>query len=113
VSPWVGWRYRLARRRWPLVAAALLALVTLAAILVGLDVGGLRSRLAGRSGAPLRVVRLAVLPFANVSGDADQEYLSDGLTTEMIALLGRLHPESLRVIARTTAMSPKDWITIT
>ena len=48
-----------------------------------------------------------MLPFANVSGDAEQEYLSDGLTTEMIALLGRLHPESLRVIARTTAMSYK------
>jgi len=74
---------------------------------VGLDVGGLRSRLVGRMGIPARVVRLAVLPFANVSGDAEQEYLSDGLTTEMIALLGRLHPETLRVIARTTAMSYK------
>ncbi len=107
VSPWVGLRYRLTHGRWPVIAAALLALVLLAGLLVGLDVGGLRSSLAGRMGLPARIVRLAVLPFANVSGDAEQEYLSDGLTTEMIALLGRLHPETLRVIARTTAMSYK------
>jgi TolB-like protein/Flp pilus assembly protein TadD len=61
----------------------------------------------GRPATAARVIRLAVLPFANVSGDAEQEYLSDGLTTEMIALLGRLHPESLQVIARTTAMRYK------
>jgi TolB-like protein len=84
-----------------------LAFLIVAGILVGLDVGGLRSRMAGRMGIPARVVRLAVLPFANVSGNVEQEYLSDGLTTEMIALLGRLHPETLRVIARTTAMSYK------
>jgi TolB-like protein/Tfp pilus assembly protein PilF len=58
-------------------------------------------------GSAARVVRLAVLPFANVSGDAEQEYLSDGLTTEMIALLGRLQPERLQVIARTTSMRYK------
>jgi len=109
VSPWVGWRYRLTRRRWPMMAAAVLLLAIAATLPAALDVGGVRSRLTGggpRAGAPAaaRVIRLAVLPFANVSGDAEQEYLSDGLTTEMIALLGRLHPETLQVIARTTAM---------
>jgi eukaryotic-like serine/threonine-protein kinase len=107
VSPWVGWRYRLTRSRWPMIAAALLALILLAGILLGLDVGGLRGRLAGKMGIPARVVRLAVLPFANVSGDAEQEYLSDGLTTEMIAVLGRLHPGTLSVIARTSVMQFK------
>ncbi len=107
VSPWVGWRYRLTHSRWPIIAAAALALPIVAGILITLDVGGLRDRIAGRMGIPARVVRLAVLPFANVSGDAEQEYLSDGLTTEMIAVLGRLHPETLRVIARTTAMRYK------
>jgi serine/threonine-protein kinase len=113
VSPWLGWRYRLTRRRWPMIAAAAtLALAIVAALLAAFDVGGVRSRLTGgvpRAGtsAAARVIRLAVLPFANVSGDTEQDYLSDGLTTEMIALLGRLHPETLRVIARTTAMHYK------
>jgi len=52
-------------------------------------------------------IKLAVLPFANLTGDPDQEYLSDGLTQEMITLLGRLHPESLGVIARTSVMRYK------
>ncbi|HUJ41849.1 MAG TPA: tetratricopeptide repeat protein [Candidatus Acidoferrales bacterium] len=56
-------------------------------------------------GAASRRSRLLVLPFANLSGDAQQEYLSDGLTEEMIARLARLEPERLGVIARTTAMS--------
>jgi len=51
--------------------------------------------------------RLLVLPFANLSGDAQQEYLSDGLTEEMITLLARLQPGRLGVIARTTALSYK------
>jgi TolB-like protein/Tfp pilus assembly protein PilF len=50
--------------------------------------------------------RLAVLPFANLTGDDQQEYLSDGLTEEMIAELGRL-PE-LGVIARTSVMRFKN-----
>ena len=52
-------------------------------------------------------VKLAVLPFANLSGDPEQDYLSDGLTQEMIAQLGRLHPQSLSVIARTSVMRYK------
>ncbi len=51
---------------------------------------------------------LAVLPFQNLSGDPDQEYFSDGLTEEMITQLGRMHPERLGVIARTSAMQYKN-----
>ena len=47
---------------------------------------------------------LAVLPFDNLTGDAAQEYFSDGLTEEMITQLGRLNPKSLGVIARTSVM---------
>ena len=52
-------------------------------------------------------IMLAVLPFENLTGDPRQEYLSDGLTEEMITQLGRMHPERLGVIARTSAMQYK------
>jgi TolB-like protein/Tfp pilus assembly protein PilF len=108
-AAWSTWRVMLRRRRRLLLSAAAgaLALLIIAAVLFGLNVGGLRSRLTGGAAVSARVVRLAVLPFANLSGSPNQEYLSDGLTTEMIALLGRLHPETLQVIARTTAMRYK------
>lgn len=56
--------------------------------------------------APEKIM-LAVLPFENLSGDKKQEYLSDGLTEELITQLGRLNPERLGVIARTSAMQYK------
>ena len=49
-------------------------------------------------------IKLAVLPFKNISADPEQEYFSDGMTEEMIAELGRMQPERLGVIARTSAM---------
>ena len=54
-----------------------------------------------------RRIMLAVLPFENLSGEGDQEYFSDGLTDEMIAQLGRINPQRLGVIARTSAMKYK------
>ncbi len=89
--------------RW-LAAAGLVALVAIAALL---DLGGVRSFLWSRVGTPVHAVTLAVLPFENRTGDPDQEYFSDGMTDEMIAQLGRLHPEGLRVIARTSVMPYK------
>ncbi len=50
---------------------------------------------------------LAVLPFENLSGDPSEDFFSDGLTEEMILQLGRLHPERLGVIARTSIMQYK------
>jgi TolB-like protein/DNA-binding winged helix-turn-helix (wHTH) protein len=52
-------------------------------------------------------VMLAVLPFQNLTGDPEQEYFADGLTEEMIMQLGRLRPEQLGVIARTSVMGYK------
>jgi len=51
---------------------------------------------------------LLVLPFQNLSGDAEQEYLSDGLTEELITQVGRLNLERVGVIARTSSMAYKD-----
>ncbi len=79
--------------------------VAIAALVAILAVGGgLWWKTKGGTGAGKR---LAVLPFENLSGDPEQEYLSDGLTQEMIAQLGRLHPASLSVIARTSVMQYK------
>ena len=50
---------------------------------------------------------LAVLPFENLSGDTEQEYFNDGLTEEMVVQLGRLRPDKLGVIGRTTMMQYK------
>ena len=52
-------------------------------------------------------IMLAVLPFQNLTGDPDKEYLADGLTEGTISLLGRLNPERLGVIARTSVMGYK------
>ena len=51
---------------------------------------------------------LAVLPFQNLTGDAGQDYFSDGLTEEMITQLGSLNPHHLGVIARTSVMHYKN-----
>jgi serine/threonine protein kinase/Tfp pilus assembly protein PilF len=48
---------------------------------------------------------LAVLPFANVSGDPNSEYLSDGITESIINSLSQL--SNLRVMARTTVFRYK------
>jgi len=67
----------------------------------------------GRSEFPARPVHsggrvmLAVLPFENLTGDAGQEYFSDGMTEEMITQLGSLDPDQMGVIARTSVMHYK------
>jgi TolB-like protein/DNA-binding winged helix-turn-helix (wHTH) protein/tetratricopeptide (TPR) repeat protein len=57
--------------------------------------------------APSGRIMMAVLPFQNLTGDPEQEYLTDGLTEETIARLGKLEPERLGVIARTSVMGYK------
>jgi TolB-like protein/DNA-binding winged helix-turn-helix (wHTH) protein len=52
-------------------------------------------------------IMLAVLPFENLTGDPNKEYLADGLTEETISQLGRLNPNRLGVIARTSVMGYK------
>ncbi len=63
------------------------------------------SELAGVKFAPAPDRSIAVLPFADMSPDKDQEYLSDGLSEELLNLLAKV-PE-LRVASRTSAFSFK------
>lgn len=60
--------------------------------------------------APVGPIRIAVLPFTNLTGDPQQEYLADGMTEEMIAVIGGLSPGRLDVIARTSAMHYKNTV---
>jgi len=49
--------------------------------------------------------RVAVLPFANLSPDPNDEYFADGMTEELIDRLAQV--KALKVIARTSVMSYK------
>jgi adenylate cyclase len=54
---------------------------------------------------PLDRTRIAVLPFANISPDPNDEYFADGLTEELIANLSLV--PGLKVIARTSVLGYK------
>lgn len=77
------------RGRWRIAAAAV-ALAAVAAIFVGLRSYGFGSGIDS----------VAVLPFENVGGDPDTEYLSEGLTNHLINRLSRL--PHLKVIGRAS-----------
>ena len=53
-----------------------------------------------------QIESLAVLPFANLSGDSQQEYLADGMTDFLITDLGQIHTLQ-RIISRTSVMHYK------
>jgi TolB-like protein/DNA-binding winged helix-turn-helix (wHTH) protein/Tfp pilus assembly protein PilF len=83
--------------------------LALAAVIVLIGCGWLlRSRLSYPSQPPVKRATLAVLPFQNLTGDASQDYVSDGLTEEMITQLGNVDPRQLGVIARTSVMHYKN-----
>lgn len=50
---------------------------------------------------------VAVLPFVNLTGDSQQEYFAEGLTEETIAVIGKVNPKRMNVIARTSSMAYK------
>jgi TolB-like protein/tetratricopeptide (TPR) repeat protein len=62
-----------------------------------------------RAAAPVPPrLRLAVLPFSNLSGDGGQEYFTDGLTEDMIAQLGQMCRGRIGIIARSSCMTFRD-----
>jgi len=63
--------------------------------------GDLRRAVASSFGSG--IPSIAVLPFANLSGDPQQEYFTDGLTTDVITELGRFR--EFRVISHFTSQA--------
>ena len=98
------WRYR---RHVVLFGAGLAVLFVL---VLALKVGTIRDlsrKLISARTTPTRIQSLAVLPFENLTGSEKQEYLSDGLTEEIITEVARMDPTRLGVIARTSVMKFK------
>lgn len=86
----------------PLIERAPLARIRRGVLFVGAILGiGLVATWGTRHYASRsRIQSLAVLPFENVSQEAEAEYLSDGLTESLIEQMSRV--PSLRVMARST-----------
>ena len=85
----------------------LVGAIGVVAVLVGLNVRGVRQRLFAHTphqGGP-QIRSLAVLPIENLSGDLSQNFLADGMTEELITELGK--SSALRVISRTSVMQYK------
>jgi DNA-binding winged helix-turn-helix (wHTH) protein len=81
--------------RWWLLAG--LGSAVAAVVLLGSNAGGLRDRILRQPGfKPIQ--SLAVLPLANLSHDAEQEYFVEGMTDELITALAKISP--LRVVSR-------------
>src|SRR3984957_11830598 len=91
-----------------------LAAILMAVVLMGGAIAAYRERHASAKPNPAESTAtgnprgtramLAVLPFQNLTGEASQDYFSDGMTEEMIAQLGHSNPQQLGVIARTSVM---------
>ena len=88
-------------RQWPALVTSSILLILVVSVYFALRRP--KPRLQPTNGR----IMLAVLPFDNLTGDAGQDYFSDGLTEEMISQLGRLDPQHIGVIARTSIMPYK------
>jgi serine/threonine-protein kinase len=85
-------------RRRPLARAGV-------AVVVLLALGIWLSRRIHPAEASLGAPSIAVLPFADLSAEKNQEYFCDGMTEELIGALTRI--EGLRVAARTSSFEFK------
>jgi TolB-like protein/Tfp pilus assembly protein PilF len=94
------------RQSWKTgIGAAGLAAVAVIGFFYRSNLHGVLVRM-GAAGDPAGIGSVAVLPFSNVSGDAQQEYFVDGMTDELTTDLAQI--SGLRVTSRTSAMQFKD-----
>ena len=84
--------------KWPWL------IITLVAVASG--IGGFSIYRSRTAATPSPIQSIAVLPFKNESGNADVEYLSDGVTESLINSLSQL--SNLSVKARNTVFRYKD-----
>jgi TolB-like protein/DNA-binding winged helix-turn-helix (wHTH) protein len=93
-------------RDWAPHPGRWLATVVVVAALLVTSFLGFREWRAARAVKLAAPRAIAILPFENLTGDATQEYLADGMTDELTTQLAQIG--SLRVISRTSAMQYKN-----
>ena len=88
-------------REWKPAVATLLVLAVLGASIYFV----LRTKTRTPDAAPTELSSIAVLPFADLSPEKDQEYFCDGMTEEIIDALSKIG--GIRVVARTSSFAFK------
>jgi TolB-like protein/Flp pilus assembly protein TadD len=86
-------RHKQTRRRWGAIASAFTLLIIAGAVFLFF------SRAKSVIAAPMRSV--AVIPLVNTSNDPNNEYFSDGLSEELIAVLAKI--PGLKIIGRNSS----------
>lgn len=125
--PMIGWKGDSADERFTALAAAARAtmegrarapfgplkdgdrrvlVVGLAGSVLAAVVSVYASRMFSRPGGRTALDSIAVLPFANLSGDPAQAYFADGIAEELRAALARV--TRLKVVARTSSEKMRD-----
>src|SRR5215472_746623 len=75
------------KARWKWISYGVGVALALVLVLIALNTWGWRDRFIGRPRSP-QIRSLAVLPFENLSGNAEQDYFADGMTEALITDLG-------------------------
>jgi TolB-like protein/DNA-binding winged helix-turn-helix (wHTH) protein len=90
------------RKRWLRIGVFALAALLLVALIAS---SGKIQRWLSAASSSSSIHSIAVLPLQNLSGDATQEYFSDGMTDALITDLAQIG--SVKVISRTSSMQYK------
>ena len=91
-------------QRFEITRAKLAIAIALCVVVAAILIFFLRHRIV-RTNQVSRIHSIAVVPLANLSGDAAQDYFADGMTDELITALAK--NRTLRVVSRTSAMQYK------
>ena len=75
------------------------------AISYGAGISDAPTEIYNSKNTPRFLPSIAVMPFANISADAENEYFCDGLTEELLNALAKI--EGIKVVARTSAFALK------